>query len=104
MSLTPTQLTLRTLRDEGWTAAKVEHWDAHAGIRRDLFGIIDVVAIGPAGTIGVQATSDSNVAARVNKIADAPTIGALREAGWQLEVWGWRKKDGRWIVRRVDVS
>ena len=56
-------------------------------------------------TLAVQATSGSNVSSRVSKIADAEHIGAVREAGWRVEVWGWRKSAaGRWTCRVVDVS
>lgn len=106
MAISPTQLTLRHLRAEGWTADVVEHWVPGANIRRDLFGVIDVVALRGTETLAIQATSTSNVPARVRKIADAPTIGAIRDAGWRFEVWGWRKsKANRWeLSRQVDVS
>lgn len=104
MSLSPTALTLRKLRTDGYAAEVVEHWNPHARVRNDLFGIIDVLALRGTETLGVQATSDSNVSARVHKIADSPTIAAIREAGWSVQVWGWRKVAGRWTCRTVDVS
>jgi hypothetical protein len=104
--VTPTQLTLRRLRENGWPLVEVvETWNPHARIRNDLFGFIDVVAVGPAGTLAVQATSAANVSARVKKIADHPNLAAVREAGWILEVWGWRKHNNRWeLSRKVDIS
>jgi hypothetical protein len=104
MSLSPTQLTLRDLRGDGWTAEVVERWNPHARVRQDLYGVIDVLAVRGPDTLGVQATSAANVSARVRKIAESPHVGALREAGWLLEVWGWRKKNNRWECRKVDVS
>lgn len=104
MSASPTSLTLRDLRADGYTAEVVERWNPHARVRHDLFGIVDVLAIRGAETLAVQATSSSNVAARVRKIADAPTITAIREAGWRFEVWGWAKRGTRWECRKVDVS
>ena len=100
----PTQLSLAKLRREGWTAQVVETWNPHARVRNDLFGIIDVLAIKPGQVLGVQATSDSNVSARVNKIADAVLTPFVREAGIGIEVWGWTKKGARWVCRIVDVS
>jgi carbonic anhydrase len=102
----PTQRTLALLREDGYLAAVVEHWNPHARVRQDLFGIIDVVAVGNRSTIGVQATSYSNVSARVAKLRDSDTIGRLREAGWSIFVHGWKKdrKSGRWEVRQVDLS
>jgi hypothetical protein len=104
MALTPTQLTLRKLRDEGYTAAVVEHWNPFARIRQDLFGIIDVLGVRENETIGVQCTSFANRLARVRKIVESDNIGALRDAGWTLEVHGWRKIKNKWQVTVEDVS
>lgn len=105
MATSPTQLTLKKWRNAGYMAQVVEHWNPHARKRKDLFGIIDVVAIGPEGTIGIQATSYANISARVRKIEDMPeTVELLREAGWKLIVEGWRKPKTRWICREVDIS
>lgn len=108
MSKPPTtQLTMRHLRALGWPIVeKTEHWDGRR--THDLFGIIDVLAVGPRGTLAVQTTTRTNVAARVRKIADSPTIGAIREAGWTVLVHGWEQPKGpgtRWVLGRVvDVS
>lgn len=106
MSLTPTQLTLRHLRKEGWPLVEVvEHWNPHARIRQDLFGFVDVIAVGPNGVLAVQTTSVGNVSSRVTKIADHPNVGAVRDAGIAIHVHGWRKVAGRWMLaREVDVS
>lgn len=102
--MSPTQLTLRKLRADGWLCQVVETYNPHARVRNDLFGFIDVLALKGNETLGVQATSASNVSARVHKIADHPNLPVVREAGWSLAVWGWSKKDNRWVVRIVDVS
>lgn len=106
MSLSPTKLTLRHLRGEGWPLVEVtEHWNSHARIRQDLFGFIDVIAIRPDETLAVQTTSAANVSSRVRKIADHPNIGFVREAGWRIVVHGWAKKSGKWVLtREVDIS
>jgi hypothetical protein len=105
MTVTPTQLSLRHLRDDGWTAEVVEHWNPHARIRQDLFGFVDILALRGPDTLAVQTTTVSNVPARVRKIAGSPLVGAVREAGWLIHVHGWRKKAGRWeLARNVDVS
>ena len=103
--MTPTQRTLKKLRDDGYLAAVVERWNAHAGIRQDLFGVVDVIGIRDGETLAVQSTSGSNVAARVKKIADAEATPTIRAAGWRFEVHGWRKgANGRWQCRVEDVS
>ena len=105
MADSPTSRTLKALRGEGWRAAVVERWNPHAKIRHDLFGVVDVLALRGTETLAVQATSSSNVSARVTKIADSDATADIREAGWRFEVWGWRKNSkGRWVCRRVDVS
>lgn len=104
MTISPTQLTLRALRRDGWTAQVVETWVPGANVRRDLFTFIDVLALRGSETLGVQATTDSNVSARVRKIAESEHVAAVREAGWGLEVWGWRKDGTRWVCRKVNCS
>ena len=104
MTTSPTALTLRALRRDGYTAEVVEHWNPHARVRNDLFGVIDVLALKGAETLAVQATSDSNVSARVRKIAESEHIAAIREAGWTVVVHGWSKKGRNWVCRTVDCS
>lgn len=103
MTVSPTQLTLRELRKSWPFVQVVEHWVPGANVRRDLFNFIDVLAV---GVLAVQATSDNggNVSKRCKKIADNPALPHLREAGWLIEVWGWRKVGTRWQSRRVDLS
>lgn len=102
--MTPTRLSLALLRDEGWTVDICERWmptgNGVSGVRKDLFGILDLVALRDDQTMGVQTTSHDNVASRLNKITDedhAPALAALRTAGWTVMVHGWRKstRDGR---------
>lgn len=92
------------LRKLGWSAAVVEKWNPHARVRQDLFGVVDVLAVARGETLAVQATSDSNVRSRVVKLEDSEILPELREAGWRIEVWGWRKRKGRWEPRVIDLS
>jgi len=104
---TPTQLSLAHLRQAGWIVDICERWvpnggrgvDAGGGIRRDLFGLVDLVAVRDGETLGVQTTSAANVAAHLSKMTDdehAPALAALRAAGWTVVIHGWRKstRDG----------
>lgn len=98
----PTQRSLALMRERGYVCAVVERWNAYARIRQDLFGFIDVLAIGERGdTVGVQSTSYSNISARVAKIADHELWPAVNRVGWRVVVQGWRKVKGRWVVREV---
>lgn len=102
--MTPTELTLKHLRAEGWTVAVVEKWNPHARIRQDLYGFIDILALKGSETLAVQATSYTNMSSRIKKIAEIETVAAVREAGWTIWVIGWRKVNNRWTHKIVDVS
>lgn len=99
--MSPTERSLKHWRGLGYLVDVVERWIPRARIRRDLFGIIDLVAIGCGETVGIQCTSRGNVSARVRKIADAEALPILRECGWRVVVQGWDKKGG---LREVDCS
>ena len=96
----PTQRSLAFLRAEGYTVAIVEHWNAFAKIRQDLFGFVDLLALRPGETLAVQTTSGDNVSKRIAKIAEHELLPRVLEAGWIVEVHGWRKIKGKWEVRR----
>ena len=102
----PTQRSLKHLRDSGCVAEVVERWNPHSRTRKDLFGFVDILALSPDGnTIGVQATSLSNVSKRVAKIAESSLLRSVRECGWRVVVHGWGKgANGRYRLREVDVS
>lgn len=103
--MSPTQRSKKEMESRGYLVAIVEYWHAFARQRRDLFGAFDLLGVGPAGTLAVQTTSASNVAARVRKLAELEAVSVARKAGWQLEVHGWRKgKDGKYVCRVVDIS
>ena len=96
----PTQRTLAEMRKRGYTCEVVEHWNPHARVRKDLYGFIDVLCLGDNEVIGVQATSYSNVSARVKKIAEHENVVAVRRAGIALLVHGWNGNR----LREVDCS
>jgi hypothetical protein len=102
--MTPTQRTLKLLREDGWLAEVVERWVPGANIRKDLFGWVDIVALRDGETLAVQCTSYTNISARVKKIADSETVAQVRKSGWLIWVIGWRKVNNRWTQRTVDCS
>ena len=99
MGLSNTQRTLKELRDQGLPCQIVEQFVKRAnmghGIRRDLFGIIDIIAVGgPARRIiGIQSTGVS-FSEHKKKILEEKPQEALDwlKAGGQLWLWGWYKK------------
>lgn len=102
--LTPTQRTLRALREQGRVCAIVEKWNPYGGpmlpdgrrggLRQDLFGILDVIALDPErGVVGIQSCG-ATFAEHWRKL----TIERAQEVtdwlstpGTSLELWSWRK-------------
>lgn len=87
---------MKYLRDRGWTVQVVEYWMkrgnmAH-GRRRDLFGVIDIVAIRPGamGVLGVQTTARSGHASRARKVLEEPRMRTWLMGGNGLWVMSWR--------------
>jgi len=97
MSASPTQRTIRALRDKGMKCAIVEKRIAHAGphgITQDLFGIIDVIALDPErGVVGIQSTGQafSEHDRKLREEGAQACIDWLGTPGTALELWGWRK-------------
>lgn len=98
----PTQRSLKLMRDQGYRAEVTEKWNQWAKIRQDLFGFVDILAVGAGLTIGVQTTSYSNMSARVKKIKALDVYTTLLASGWKIVVHGWKKnKSNRWEVKEV---
>jgi len=115
--LSNTQRTLRALRARGLVAAIVERWNQYAGphgIRQDLFGIIDVLALDPErGVIGIQScgTAFNQHMQKLTVEKAQETSDWLSTPGTSLELWGWRKvklkrggKAERWTPRVVQIT
>ncbi len=65
--MSPTEKTLAWMRKNGYFATVVERWNSFAGLRQDLYGVIDVIGLKKGETLAVQATSKSNMSSRVAK-------------------------------------
>ena len=92
-----TARTMALLRKQDITPHLVEKWihfGDRGGIRKDLFGIIDVLAMSPErGILGVQVCAMSGRAAHMKKLTAENrenTITWLRSGG-KLELHAWRK-------------
>lgn len=96
--MTPTQRSCKLLREQGYTADIVEHFNAYARVRHDLFGFIDIVAVHPLkpGILGVQTTTGSNLTARIAKAQAMPSFNLWVKAGGSIQFHGWRKLKNRW--------
>lgn len=107
----PTQRSLAYLRELGWRAEVVERFIPQTKTRRDLFSCIDILCITDSETLGVQATSGSNVPARLAKIRGLDAARAWLRGNRKLWVVGWRryaKREGgklwRPIIREVTLE
>ena len=113
-----TQRTLKALKEQGALCDIVERWLQHGGavkitidpytgrrvggktgVRRDLFGIIDIIALFPdrKRPCGIQTcgTAFSEHMKKIKESAYAPIW--LRYA--DLELWGWRELKTGWTPR-----
>ncbi len=89
-----TSRTLEYIRSQGWEADKVEQWNPYAGRfgqRKDLFGVIDIIALGESGIIGIQSCGQA-FAEHDRKILDEPMALKWIEKGGALMLIGWTKK------------
>lgn len=102
MASSPTQRSLKLMRDQGYLCEITERWNPFAKIRQDLYGFVDILCIKEGKTVAVQTTSYGNMSARMNKIKGLDTYLLVKYAGWEVIVHGWKKdKSGRWVVREV---
>ena len=103
--MSPTQLTLKRLREQGYIAEVVER-NLTNYIKKDYLGCIDILAFNPEtkDMIGVQDTTGSNTSARVKKAEENELIPLWLKMGFKFEVWSWAKYGARnkrklWDVR-----
>lgn len=104
--MSPTQRSLKHLRDNGYQVEIVEHWSPWAKRRNDLWGFVDLLAINreTGDILAVQTTSGTNVSARVKKITDHENLPLLRKANISIHVHGWSKLKSGWTLRVEDLS
>lgn len=108
--MSPLQRTLDKLRREGWLVAVVEHWNSFRGIRQDLFGFADALAVRGDTALLVQTTSGTNVAARLHKIQQSSAARRwLESPSRKIVVHGWAKQGPRgeakrWVCREIELT
>lgn len=92
-----TQLSMDYLNKSGFVCERVEHWNAFAKRKHDLFNFADIIAYKTGdgedeGTIAlVQTTSEDNFSARKKKIYASPHYQGWKMAGGFIVVHGWGK-------------
>lgn len=89
----PNKLTFELFTREGWRCATVEQWVPHASVRRDLFGIGDIVAIKAdcPGVTMLQATTVHNMQARIDKALASHDLKVWLAARNRFLVVGWQE-------------
>lgn len=99
-------LTLRSrklLESQGYTVATVEHYNAYTKRKNDLYGCIDLLAIGNEETLAIQVTSKSNMSARIKKIENAEALPVMLRSKWRVIVHGWWKnKSNRYELKEFE--
>ena len=92
MKTSPTQRSLKQLRNGGWLAVVVERWNQYARVRQDLLGFGDILAIRDNLCLMVQCCAMASRTARLNKILSEPKAQAwLGVPGHLIEIHAWRK-------------
>jgi hypothetical protein len=86
-----TKRALAECRKRGWVAQVVEQTIPRVFIKRDLFGVIDIIALTPDGIVGIQATAgDGHHTEHLRKIYAEPRAKLWLEVGAgraTIELW-----------------
>lgn len=103
----PTQRSLKMLRDQGFTCEITERFNPFTKTRHDLFNFADLIAIrADHPPLLVQVTS-SGWASRVKKVCALEAARTALQCGMLIQVHGWRKlksNRGRWTPKIIDIT
>lgn len=110
----PTARTLERLRLNGHTAQVVERWQIipkhpGGGVRQDLFGCIDVLAIISNQIVGIQCGAASGHAAHKKKCLAEPRLAEWLQTGARFLIHSWSKmgaakKRKLWTLREEELT
>ena len=95
----PLQRSKKLMEEQGATVAIVERWNPFAKIRQDLFGIIDLLGVCHGYTRAVQVTTLGHMKDHREKMLASPNLKKIKDAGWVVELHGWRKLRTGWAVK-----
>lgn len=89
--MTPTQRTLALVKSWGWHPWIVERWIPGTFVRRDLFHIIDIIALTGTEIVGVQSCGEAFAEHREKLVGEqsANTSNWIASGG-RLFLIGWR--------------
>ena len=79
--------TIKALTASGFLCEEVERQIPGTILKRDLFGVLDLLAIHPAQrlVVGLQVTSSDNRSSRLRKIQASPRALSVMRSG--IEIW-----------------
>jgi hypothetical protein len=101
--MTPSQRTIAHLKELGYKTANVEHYSFYTKRRHDLYGCIDILAVGNCETLAVQVTSKSNMSSRIKKIQESEYLAEMLRSNWRVIVHGWWKnKSNRFELKEFE--
>lgn len=90
--MSPTQQALKIIKQLNLQYAIVEHWNHHAQIRQDLFGIFDLLVLIPNKyAVGIQVTTFSNRSARQTKMKHSLYLANWLSTGNKAHLWTYRE-------------
>ena len=105
--MTHIERTLKAFKDSQFMIEKVEHFNTFAGVRQDLYGFLDLLAVHPAhGTWGIQVCG-SDFAPHVKKMTEERREQMLfwLLGGNRCLLVGWRKlKTAGWQPRTREFT
>lgn len=105
--VSPTQRSLKYLRNNGWHCEIVERFSPFSKVRQDLFGFADLLCLKqdyPPLLVQVTSTGWSS---RIRKINAEPRACLALAVGFSIEVHGWRKlktNKNRWTIKITNIK
>lgn len=100
------ELSRKNLKGRGYVIDTAESYNAFIKRRKDLYHFIDIVGLhlNHTGVLAVQATSKSNLSARVNKAEALDAYHMWLACGNPVEFHGWHKPKHRWELKLIVVN
>lgn len=109
---TPLQRTKEVLEARGFKVFKTEHWnpfvkrsDGGVGVRQDLMGFCDLLAIREDQILAVQCGTLQGRNEHIKKLSKNTNMITWGIAGGRVELWSWRKLKQGWepVIDKMDT-
>jgi len=96
------------LQHDGYILQTVEKFNIHANKRKDLFGIIDVLALRENVLLGIQCTGVGDHGSHASRYLKNPeitnTIYLWLSTGAQFEIWAYNKNTKRIVIKEAHLQ